>query len=251
MEASEFWAIGDYTIVGELWSAPGRDLAASLDVAGLDAIDLATGTGVTALAMADRGAGSVVGVDATPSLLAEAARRADDQGLDVSWLEADLAAVPLPDRSADLVTSTFGVIFAPDPAAAIAECRRLTRPGGRVVFTSWSGTGLFGKLRQTLSPYFPDAPPPWHEEPDDIRPLVGADATIDERSFVLAVDSPEGLVDQLERYSAPFVLGARNLGDRWPDARADLVETVVAAGDVDEGFYRCPVTYLVTTVPVT
>src|SRR5579875_677930 len=101
MEPSEFWSIGDYSVVGELWSSPGRDLIASLGVTGLDVVDLATGTGVTAIAAAEHGAASVVGVDITPSLLTEAARRAELAGVSVRWVEADVASVPLPDASAD------------------------------------------------------------------------------------------------------------------------------------------------------
>lgn len=250
MEPAAFWSIGDYATVGDLWATPGRALAASLDVAGRDVIDLATGTGVTAIAVAERGARSVVGVDVTPALLAEAGRRATAAGVSVEWLEADLAAVPLPDRSADFVLSTFGVIFAADPHAALAECRRLTRPGGRIVFTSWSASGLFGRLRETMSPYFPDAPEPWHERADDIGRIVGPGSDVGERSFVMTVDSPEGFVALLERHSAPFVVAVETLGERWPQARAELVTTVSAAGEHDDGIYRTEVTYLVTTVPV-
>ncbi len=250
MDPGEFWSIGDYGIVGDLWSAPGRDLADSLDVAGRDVIDLATGTGVTAIAIARRGARSVLGVDAAPKLLDEAARRADANGVTVEWIEADVASVPRPDQCADLVVSTFGIIFADEGAAAIAECRRLVRPGGEIVFTSWSGSGLFGRIRLALAPYFPDSPEPWHEHPDRIRSVVGDGVDIEERSFVLTAASPEAFVSQLELHSAPFIVGAQTLGDRWPAARADLVEAVTAAGEIDDGGYRAEVTYLVTSISV-
>ena len=251
MEAGELWSIGDYSIVGELWSAPGRDLVDSLDVTGRDVIDLATGTGVTAIATAVGGARSVVGVDAAPKLLAEAAHRAEAEGVDVNWIEADFTAVPLPDRSADIVASTFGIIFATDPRAAIVECHRLARLGGQIIFTSWSGPGLFGQIREALSPYFPDVPEPWHEDPDRIRSVVGADAEIVERSFLLTASSPEVFVSQLEHYNPPFIMGAQTLGDRWPRARADLLDVVTTTGEIDRDGYCAEVGYLVTTIPVT
>ncbi len=250
MDAGEFWSIGDYAVVGDLWSEPGRRLAASLDLAGRDVIDLATGTGVTAIALAGHGARSVIGVDAAPKLLAEAARRAEAGGHDVEWIEADMASVPRPDDSADLVTSTFGLIFADDPGAALAECRRLTRPGGRIVLTSWSGSGLFGRIRQALGPYFPDAPEPWHEDPGAIRSVAGPEAEVVEQSFVLVADSAEAFVAQLEQHSAPFVVAVETLGDRWNQARSDLLDVVTGAGHHDAGTYRAVVTYLVTTIPV-
>lgn len=251
MDAAEFWATGDYAVVGDLWAQPGRDLAASLPVQGRDVVDLATGTGVTAIAAAARGARSVVGVDVTPDLLQEAARRADGAGLDVTWLTADFLDVPLPSRCADLVTSTFGIIFAADPAAALAEARRLTRPGGQIVFTSWSATGLFGRVRQTLAPFFPDAPEPWHETADDIRAVAGQDAQVSEESFTMAVESPEQFVGLLERRSAPIIVGAATLGATWPQARERLVATVREVGETCNGGFRLPAGYLRTTIGVT
>jgi SAM-dependent methyltransferase len=250
MHPAEFWSAGDYGIVGDLWASPGRDLSASLDVAGCDVIDLATGTGVTAIAMARRGAASVIGVDVTPRLLAEASRRATAAGLEIRWVEADVVDVPLPTASADLVISTFGLIFAEEPAAALGEARRLARPGGQVVFTSWPSNGLFGAIRKVMAAYFPDVPTPWHESEDGIRDVAGAEAVVTERSFELMVESPEAFVGLLEQWSAPFVLAAPVLGDRWPAARAQLVDVVTRAGRRANGNHRAPVPYLVTTLSV-
>ena len=251
MGPGEFWSLGDYGIVGDLWAAAGRDLADTIDVVGRDVIDLATGTGVTAIALARRGARSVVGVDAAASLLQEAARRAARDGLRVRWIEADFASVPLGDRSGDVVVSTFGLIFAADPTVALGECHRLVRPGGEIIFTSWSASGLFGRIREVMAPYFPDVPEPWHEQPDRISAVVGHDAAIDERSFVMTVGSAEEFVAQLERHNAPFGAAVNALGDRWTDARADLLEAVRGAGRDVDGAYRAEVPYLVTTVGAT
>lgn len=255
MEASEFWSIGDYNVVGDLWKSPGHDLAASLQVTGLDVVDLATGTGVTAIAAAQHRAASVVGVDITPVLLAEAARRGAAAGVDVRWVEADIASVPLPDACADLVVSTFGLVFAADPGRAVTEALRLTRPGGRVVFTSWSPHGLFGVIRQVLAPYFPDVPAPWHESPDGIRAIAGAEADVSEQTFRLTISSPDEFIGLMERYSAPIVLATQALGDRWPHARADLLAAVeAAAGEPGQGEDRdsfgIEVPYFVTALAV-
>ncbi|NHC24307.1 class I SAM-dependent methyltransferase [Nocardioides sp. IC4_145] len=248
MDPSSFWRVGDYGIVGDLWAAPGRDLAAALDVRGLDTIDLATGTGVTAIALARHGAASVVGVDITPPLLAEAARRAEAASLRITWLEADVTSVPLPGASADLVTSTFGLVFAAEPRRAVAEAVRLTRPGGQVVFTSWSPDGLFGEVRRTMAAHFPEAPAPWHESEAGIREVAGPLAAVTERHFELVVASPETFVAQMEQWSAPIVLAARSLGDRWPAARGQLVDVVTGTGAVVRDTFRVQVPYLVTTL---
>ena len=248
MDAGELWSIGDYATIGELWSAPGRELAASLDVAGCDVIDVATGTGVTALEIARRGARSVVGVDASAKMLAEAAVRAANAKLEIDWIEADFASIPLPDESADLVVSTFGLMFASDPGAAFGEARRLLRPGGELIFTSWAASGFFGRLFLVMSKHFPERPTPWHESPEGIRALLGDDARVEEHSFPLSIESPEWFVSQLEQFSAPFMVAIEGLGPKWSAVRSELVESVtemVAPADVG---YSAEVHYLTTTL---
>ncbi len=250
MTPAEFWSVGDYRIVGDLWGVVGRDVASSLDASGRDIVDLATGTGVTAIALALLGARSVVGVDITPSLLSEAARRAGEAGITARWIEADVTTLPLPTASADLVTSTFGLVFAADPAAALGEARRITRPGGSIVFTSWSPNGLFGDIRRIMAGYFPEAPAPWHESEEGIRTVAGVEAVVDERSFELAVESPETLIELFERHSPPILLAAQTLGERWPPARTDLLEAITRCGNRRDGKHRIEVSYLVTTLTV-
>lgn len=228
MDAGELWSIGDYAIIGELWSEPGRKLAAALDVRDRDVIDLATGTGVTALEIAGRGARSVIGVDASAKMLSEAAARAASSNLEIEWIEANFASVPLLDQSADLVVSTFGLMFAADPDAAFAEARRLLRPGGELVFTSWAATGFFGQLFGVMSKHFPERPTPWHESPEGIRSVVGDAAQVEEQSFALSLESPEWFVSQLEQYSAPFIVAIEALGSNWAPVRGELLRAVTA-----------------------
>ncbi len=248
MDASTFWATGDYGIVGDMWAAPGRDLVAALEVRGRDAVDLATGTGVTALTLAREGAASVVGVDISPGLLAEAARRAAAERLDVRWLEADVVDVPLPSDCADVVTSTFGLVFADHPERAVAEARRLVRDGGDVVFTSWSPNGLFGDIRRLMSRYHPDVPAPWHESVAGIRDVAGAGATVEEREFDLVFESPEAFVHLMEQYSAPILMARRTLGEQWSAARAAVLSAVRSSATPGAAGYVCRVPYWVTTL---
>lgn len=180
MEPDKLWSMGDYRVVGELWADAGRGLVESLDVHDRDVVDLATGTGVAAIAAAERGARSVTGVDVTPVLLAEAARRS----------------------------------------------------------------------RRVMADYFPDAPTPWHETPETITATVGDDTSVTERTFALTINSPEAFIDVLEQHSAPFVLAAENLGERWPHARERLRDAETTAARPDGATCRIDVPYLVTTIPV-
>jgi SAM-dependent methyltransferase len=110
---------------------------ALLDAAGVAAgttlLDVGTGPGVVARAAVARGA-RVTAVDAEPSM-AEAAVR-NVPGLDVRL--AVLPDLPLPDGAFGAVTGNFVINAVGDPAAALAELRRVLRAGGRLALTSWS-----------------------------------------------------------------------------------------------------------------
>jgi SAM-dependent methyltransferase len=55
-------------------------------------------------------------------------------GLDLQWLDLPGEAVPLPDASVDCVVMTYTLCTIPDAAAALAQVRRVLRPGGRLLF---------------------------------------------------------------------------------------------------------------------
>lgn len=98
------------------------------------ALDLATGTGDIAFALAARGA-DVVGLDITQRMieLARAKRGVRAGAARLHLLVGDMLALPFPSASFDLVTTGYGLRNVPDLAAAIAEIRRVLKPGGRVL----------------------------------------------------------------------------------------------------------------------
>ena len=96
-----------------------------------DIVDMATGTGDVALAMARRIPGvSVTGLDLSEGMLAEARRKAG--GAAVTFRQADCLATGLPDECADAVTVAYGVRNFADIAAGYREMARILRPGGTV-----------------------------------------------------------------------------------------------------------------------
>lgn len=97
-------------------------------------LDLCCGTGDLALVLAAkvRPGGAVLGLDAASAPLALAARRAARQPwLPVRWQQADALATGLAAASADGAVMAYGLRNLADPAAGLAELRRLLRPGGR------------------------------------------------------------------------------------------------------------------------
>jgi demethylmenaquinone methyltransferase/2-methoxy-6-polyprenyl-1,4-benzoquinol methylase len=95
---------------------------------GTRALDVATGTGDLAIALARRG-GDVVGSDFSEGML----ERARAKSAAVRWEQANALALPYDDNVFDAATVGFGARNFSDLARGLAEMTRVVRPGGRVV----------------------------------------------------------------------------------------------------------------------
>ena len=126
------WGIGEYPRMAlELEPAAGAAVHVAGIGPGVRVLDIATGTGNAALKAAELGA-AVTALDIEPVLIEQAERRARSAGVDIRWLLGDFERLPVPDGSADVVLSIFGVMYAADHPAAARELARATAPGGRV-----------------------------------------------------------------------------------------------------------------------
>ena len=85
-------------------------------------LDLACGTGPIS-ERATAGGAQVVGIDLAPVLIETARRKAAEKGLDIDFRVGD-ASLEFEDASFDVVTSTFGAMFAPDQEAAARPSSR-------------------------------------------------------------------------------------------------------------------------------
>lgn len=115
------------------------------------ALDVGTGTGKLAAALADAmPGGQVIGVDVTEPMLRQAPAPSFRQagGGRVSLALADALALPFPAASFDCATTAFTVRNVADIGVAFAELRRVVRPGGRVVCLELSQprTPIWGDL---------------------------------------------------------------------------------------------------------
>ncbi|HTJ41926.1 MAG TPA: bifunctional demethylmenaquinone methyltransferase/2-methoxy-6-polyprenyl-1,4-benzoquinol methylase UbiE [Kofleriaceae bacterium] len=96
-------------------------------------LDLATGTGDLAIAIAKKHRDArVVGVDPSTGMLAIGARKAARWGGRIEMREGDAQALAFDDGSFDAACIAFGIRNVPDRARGLAELRRVVRPGGRV-----------------------------------------------------------------------------------------------------------------------
>ena len=83
--------------------------------------------------------GRLISSDFSPAMLEIAQRRAFELGLsNVEHRVLDAEAIELEDASIDGVACRWGYMLMPNPGAALAETRRVLRPGGRLAFSVWA-----------------------------------------------------------------------------------------------------------------
>jgi len=227
------WASGDYAAVGTRLLPTAESLCEAVDLrAGERVLDVACGNGNAALAAARRFC-AVTGVDFVPALLDRARRRAEAEGLEATFQEADAEALPFPDGSFDVVLSTCGAMFAPDQRQTARELLRVCRPGGRIGMVNWTPDSYVGELFRTIGRYVPPPPgldPPvlWGS-PERLRELFGEDALISapRRSFRWRFPSAAHQAAFFATFYGPTNRAVAALDAERADAlRAEMVEVV-------------------------
>jgi SAM-dependent methyltransferase len=132
---ASFFATVDATDPAAAWLGSPDCLPELLSMVpdGATVVDLGTGTGRVLDSLAERAA-KVIGIDASPSMLREARKRADAAGLDgIDLRLGDLAHLPVHDAEADAVIANMVLHHLPEPARAFPEIRRVLRPGGTLL----------------------------------------------------------------------------------------------------------------------
>lgn len=106
-----------------------RFLVSRIEAGPGDAVlDVASGTGAVAAELVRAKGCSVVGLDQSPEMLAEARRRLP-QG---RFVEGRAEELPFPDAAFDALTFTYLLRYVDDPAATLRELARVVRPGGTI-----------------------------------------------------------------------------------------------------------------------
>lgn len=226
------WSSGDYAVVGTTLQIVGESLCEALDLrAGARVLDVAAGNGNASLAAARRW-GEVVSTDYVPELLARGRERAAAERLPIAFQEADVEALPFDDGRFDVVLSTFGVMFAPNPRRSAAEMLRVCRPGGRIGLANWTPDGFIGQLFKTIGKHLP--PPAGIESPAlwgtaaRIDELFAAQAThisVEPRHFVFRYRSPAHWLEVFRSWYGPVLKAFAALE---PAAQARLEDELIA-----------------------
>ena len=244
------WGDGDYSLTAVHLEPVARR---ALDVARIAAneklLDLGCGNGNVAIEAARRGA-NVTAVDPSARLLSAARSRANASGVVARFLHGEGARVPVPDDTFDAVVAVFSIIFAPDPNACVEEMLRVTRPGGRLVITSWRPTGAINTLSELIRPREASwADSPWPEAAT-IRELFAhypVKLSFSEEGVPFESSSATTWFDSLEKSHPFWRLMKEQRAAEWTKLRAQSVNHLEAANESSEAFC-CTSQYLITRV---
>lgn len=117
-------------------------------------LDVATGTGDIAALFAKKVGpeGEVVGVDFSAAMISQARNRGRNAFRNIRFEVGDAMDLRFASNSFDIASISFGIRNVDDPAAGIAEMRRVVKPGGRVAVLEFGQpTGLMGVLYRFYS----------------------------------------------------------------------------------------------------
>ncbi len=221
--AAVVWSAGAFEKVADSIADVHAALVAALEPQpGEEFLDVGCGAGNVAELAAGAGA-HVTGIDLSPRLIDVARSRAEAAGFHIHYTVGDAENLDVPDASFDVVSSCFGMIFAPDHAAAAGELARVTRPGGRLGFSAWTPEGSIGEMFKFFAQYQPPppegagAPVQWGTDEHVRQLLDGAfDLTIERRMSHLEDDSLDEAWANFSQNFGPV----RMLLDNLPPDRA-------------------------------
>jgi SAM-dependent methyltransferase len=162
------WMAGDYDYFSRTMESGAREIFARLNVPpGAHLLDVGCGSGQLALIGARTGV-KVVGVDIASNWIERARGRADAEGLDAHFQEADAEMLPFVDGTFDFVVSLVGAMFAPRPELVAAELVRVCRSGGTIAMVNWTPEGFIGQMFKAIAKHIapPGMPSPvlWGDE---------------------------------------------------------------------------------------
>jgi SAM-dependent methyltransferase len=248
----QMWAAGDCARISTGLAIVGEMLCESTDLrAGQTVLDVATGSGNTALAAARRWC-EVVGVDFAPSQLERARERAACEDLPIMFGQGDAEHLPFDNASFDAVLSTFGVMFALEQKKAANELLRVCRPGGKVGLANWTPEGFMAEVFRKIGEYVepPSGMPAsivWGTE-HGLRQIFGlgiASMQIWRRRVDLRYRSARHWLDHMRGQPGPLLQAFYELdAQEGAELAADLVALVGRYNRSGDSTMVVPVDYL-------
>jgi SAM-dependent methyltransferase len=236
------WMAGDFGVVAKSMAGPAEAFVKRLGIEpGMRVLDVACGTGNTAIPEAKLGA-EVVGVDIATNLLEQARERAAAEGLAISFEVGDAEGLPYKAESFDVVVTMFGAMFAPRYRLVASEMARVLKPGGLLAMANWNPASFTGQMFKVTSRFVPPAA--------GLAPPVlwGDEATVAERlephfeqiqmeltpvDFDLPMP-PAGAVAFFRKYFGPTQMAFNRLDEAGQAEMQKALEELWAGANVSE-----------------
>ena len=209
---------------------------------GYRVLDIATGTGEPGITAAARvGSGNVIGTDLSQEMVKIAEEHARKRGIaNYSAEVADATRLPFNENTFDAVMCRFGIMFFPDPAAAVQEMARVVKPGKTIALSAWASpqknpwvTVIGGIVNRKLNIAPPTADTPQVFKFAEHEKLSGlfkeADlkqVSVTEQEGITAFENPEQYWEIMTEIAAPIAMALRSADD---DMLAEIREAVITA----------------------
>lgn len=116
-------------------------------------LDIACGPGTATFIAGELGAVPVVGVDFARGMVSLAHQQGCPDGA-IHFSVGDAVLLPFASGRFDVVVSSFGLVFAPEPARAAAEAARVLKRGGRLGLLAWAADGTVAAYQRAAFQYF-------------------------------------------------------------------------------------------------
>jgi len=244
---SEVWSAGTYERLAARFGPVQDQLVAVLEPrSGERFLDLATGTGEVAIRAAKAGA-DVTAIDIAEPMLEKARRRAEAEGVAVRFDLGDVEYLPYDDACFDVVSSNFGLVFAPDHANVASELSRVVCAGGRLGFTAWKPNPKLADLyrRFTDDPIQGREAYEWGRE-DHVGDMLGDDFELEfeDGTLWLEADSGEEIWELFSQSAPPVIALIRSLDGSQADAFHHAFVELYESYRVQDGGVRAPRRYL-------
>jgi len=247
------WMAGDFGVIARMIEKGGDDFVDSIGIKpGMKVLDVACGTGNTAIPEAKKGA-EVTGVDIATNLIEQARERAKAEGLNITFEEGDVEDLQYPDGTFDAVVTMFGAMFAPRPDVTASEMIRVTKPGGFIAMGNWTPEAFVGQMFKIGSTHVP--PPPgmsvpvqWGSE-DIVRQRFAegiSDLQMHRPKIMFTFDgTPEEVVEHFRQYFGPTNRAFASLDEAGQAAlRKDLVDHWTKNNQATDGTTKVEGEYL-------